>query len=271
VLRFWAPHERLVRATATPLAGGEPGALLLVLRDQSEAEHLDRVRRDFVANVSHELKTPLTSVRGYAETLLEGGLQDAANREGFVRVIHDQATRLQALVDDLLSLAELERPEARLRIERFDLRALADRQLSAFAARASAAGLALTLAPGEPDWIEADRVRLEQVLANLLENAIKYTERGGVTVTLGGGPSHAWCDVTDTGPGIPPDDLDRVFERFYRVDKARSRDKGGTGLGLSIVKHILALHGGHVWVESTPGEGSRFRFELPRSARPRVG
>ncbi|MFI5371134.1 MAG: ATP-binding protein [Candidatus Eisenbacteria bacterium] len=270
-LRLWAPHERLVRATATPLAGGEEGVVLLVVRDQSEAERLDRVRRDFVANVSHEVKTPLTSVRGYAETLLEGGLEDPVHREDFVRVIRDQATRLQELVDDLLSLSELEHPEARLRLERFDLRALIERQLAGLADRAAHAGLTLVLAPGDAEWVEADRVRIEQVVANLLDNALKYTERGTVEVTLEGDTAWVTCTVRDTGSGIPEEDLDRIFERFYRVDKARSREKGGTGLGLSIVKHILALHDGHVSVESTVGEGSTFRFVLPRGAHTRTG
>jgi two-component system, OmpR family, phosphate regulon sensor histidine kinase PhoR len=270
-LRLWAPHERLLRVTATPLAGEREHEVLLVLRDQSEAERLDRVRRDFVANVSHEVKTPLTSVRGYAETLLEGGLEDPEHREGFVRIIRDQATRLQELVDDLLSLSELERPEARLRVERFDLRALIERQLAGLADRAAHSGLVLGLDAGEPEWVEADRARIEQVVANLLDNALKYTERGAVTVTLEGDPSHVACTVRDTGPGIPAEDLDRIFERFYRVDKARSREKGGTGLGLSIVKHILALHEGLVTVDSAPGRGSRFRFVIPRHARPRTG
>ena len=265
-LRLWTPEERPVRATATPLDGGEAGTLLLVLRDLSEVERLDRVRRDFVANVSHEIKTPLTSVRGYAETLLEGGLDDAEHREGFVRIIRDQAQRLQELVDDLLSLAELERPEARLRLERFDLRALLERQIAGLADRALASGLSLSLAAGGPEWVEADRARIEQVAANLLDNALKYTERGAVTVALGGDVSHAWCEVRDTGPGIPAEDLSRIFERFYRVDKARSREKGGTGLGLSIVKHIVGLHDGRVTVAAVPGGGTTFRFELPRHA-----
>jgi len=215
--------------------------------------------------VSHELRTPLTSLRGYAETLLDGGLEDEARREGFVRVIRDQAERLQALVDDLLSLAELERPEAGLRAERFDLRALLARQVGLFRAAADRAGLALVLEEGEPLELAADRARLEQVVANLLDNAVKYTERGGITVRAGEEGGRVWCEVEDTGPGVPPDDQSRVFERFYRVDKARSRDKGGTGLGLSIVKHILALHRGEVSLRSEPGAGSTFRFELPRT------
>ncbi|NOT34795.1 MAG: PAS domain-containing protein [Candidatus Eisenbacteria bacterium] len=263
-LRFWTPAERVVRVTATPLEGAADRALLLVLQDHTEAERVDRVRRDFVANVSHELKTPLTSLRGYAETLLDGGLDDLEHREGFVRVIRDQAERLQALVEDLLALSELERPDARLRLERFDLRPLVERAMAMLRERAERKQLEFVLVPGAPVPLRADRGRIEQVVANLLDNAIKYTERGAVTVALGGDEAHAWCEVRDTGAGIPPDDLSRVFERFYRVDKSRVRDVGGTGLGLSIVKHILTLHEGDIEVESAPGRGSRFRFELPR-------
>lgn len=263
-LRLWSPRQRFVRAVATRL-DPERGEVLLVLHDLTEVERVNRIRQDFVANVSHELRTPLTSLRGYAETLLDGGLQDEARREGFVRVIRDQAERLQALVDDLLSLAELERPEAALRRERFDLRELLARQLAVFHAAAERGGLKLALEGEGPVEVTADRSRLEQVIANLLDNAIKYTERGAVTVRVGFDASRAWCEVADTGPGIPLEDQPRVFERFYRVDKARSRDKGGTGLGLSIVKHIVGLHGGEVSLRSEPGEGSAFRFEIPRA------
>src|SRR5262249_9536746 len=152
--------------------------------------------------VSHELKTPLTSVRGYAETLLEGGLEDVEHRDEFVRIIRDQATRLQDLVEDLLSLAELERPDARLRLATFDLRGAAAGQTGTFQARAAQMGLALEVLPGPPVVVVADRGRVEQVLANLLDNAVKYTERGSVTVALGEGEGFAWCEVRDTGPGI---------------------------------------------------------------------
>jgi len=264
-LRLWTPEQRLVRVTATRLLGAGEGQLLLVLHDLSEAELLNRVRQDFVANVSHELKTPLTSLRGYAETLLEGGLDDLEHREQFVRVIRDQALALSALVDDLLSLAELERPDMRLVRERFDLREAVERQAAALRERARQAGLELRVSDGPAVHVVADRKRVEQVVANLLDNAVKYTERGSVVVTLGEDSARAWCEVTDTGPGIPAYDLPRIFERFYRVDKARSRETGGTGLGLSIVKHIVMLHGGEVSVKSTVGQGSTFRFELPRA------
>jgi two-component system, OmpR family, phosphate regulon sensor histidine kinase PhoR len=263
-LRLWAPKQRLVRATASRLSGAQRDAVLLVVRDLSEIERLDRVRQDFVANVSHELKTPLTSVRGYAETLLEGGLDDVEHREDFVRVIRDQAARLQVLVEDLLSLAELERRDAQLRPDRFDLREAVERQIDGVRERAEHAGLALQLEPGPPVSLMAERVRIEQVLANLLDNAVKYTERGGVTVRVGGVGKNVFVEVEDTGPGIPAAELPRIFERFYRVDKARSREKGGTGLGLAIVKHIVGLHHGEVDVRSAPGVGTVFRVELPR-------
>jgi two-component system phosphate regulon sensor histidine kinase PhoR len=265
-VRLWAPRPKFVRATATPLERPDGVALLLVLHDLTEREEVHRMRQDFVANVSHELRTPLTSVRGYAETLLGGGLDDAENREGFVRVIRDQTVRLQALVDDLMSLAELERPRATLRLERFNLRELVSRQAAMVRERAARAGLALEAEPGAPIPVVADRARIEQVIANLLDNAVKYTERGGIQVVLGANGARAWCEVRDSGPGIPAEELPRIFERFYRVDKARSRELGGTGLGLSIVKHIVTLHGGAATVESRLGHGSTFRFEIPLRA-----
>lgn len=262
-LRLWAAGQRVVRATATPLSDANRESVLLVLHDLTEAERVNQIRQDFVANVSHELRTPLTSLRGYAETLLDGALEDVEHRGQFVRVIRDQAVRLEAIACDLLSLAELERPGARPRLEAMDLRELAERQLGVFRSRTEKAGLSLTMTPGLAATVSADRLMMEQVLANLLDNAVKYTERGGVTVSLGMGGGRVFCEVEDTGPGIPEADQARVFERFYRVDKARSREQGGTGLGLSIVKHILALHGGEVSVRSRPGGGSVFHFEIP--------
>jgi len=246
-LKPWATRAGSARATVTPLGGAPPEPVLVVLHDLSESEAVQRMRQDFVANVSHELRTPLTTLRGYAETLLEGGLDDTEHREEFVRSMRDGAIRLQALVEDLLALAA----------EHVDhVRGAAER-----------AALELVLEPGPPVKLSGDRVRLGQVLANLLDNAVKYTERGSVRVALGVANGRAWCEVADTGPGIPARDLPRVFERFYRVDKARSREKGGTGLGLSIVKHALAQHGGEVSVVSRVGVGTTFRFEVPVDAR----
>jgi two-component system phosphate regulon sensor histidine kinase PhoR len=265
-LRVWTPRPRVLHARAAPL-GEEPLApVLLVLRDLTEIESVSRIRQDFVANVSHELRTPLTTIRGYAETLLDGGLEDERHRRGFVESIRGGAARLEQMVGELLSLSELERVGGALRVEPLDLRALADGQLAAHRAAAERAGLVLVLEPGPPAPTQGDRARLEQVLANLLDNAIKYTEAGRIDVRVGAAGGRAWCEVADTGPGIPEADLPRIFERFYRVDKARTRETGGTGLGLSIVKHIVALHRGEVSVRSVPGQGATFRFELPAAA-----
>jgi two-component system phosphate regulon sensor histidine kinase PhoR len=255
---------RFLHVTATRFDPAGTGSVLLIFRDVTEIERQNRVRQDFVANVSHELKTPLTSLRGYAETLLEGGLDDVENRGRFVHTIREQAVRLESLVDDLLSLADLERSSAELSLQRYDLREATERQVAAFRRTAVMAGLVLEVIPGPSVEITADRSLIDQVLANLLENALKYTEEGGVHVSLGSSETGTWCEVADTGVGIPEEHKPRIFERFYRVDKARSREMGGTGLGLSIVKHAVALHGGDIIFRSTPGKGSAFRFEIPR-------
>ncbi len=263
-LQIWGPQQRLVRATATRLQDEATGTVLLVLHDRTEEERLNRVRRDFVANVSHELRTPLTSIRGYSETLLDGGLEDAEHREEFVRVIRDAAARLESVTNDLLSLADLERPEVRLERVAFDLRESIEKQAAIFRDQVARAGISIDLKAGPPVPVSADRARLEQVIANLLDNAIKYTDRGTIDVECGADGVIVWCEVRDTGGGIADEHLPRLFERFYRVDKGRSRDRGGTGLGLSIVKHIVELHGGKIDVRSRLGEGSVFRFEIPR-------
>jgi len=260
------PPERTLRVTVTPLGADPDGGVVVVLQDQSELERVDHIRRDFVANVSHELRTPLTSLRGYAETLLAGGLEDPEHRERFVQVIREQSMRLQAMTEDLLTLAEIERPDAAVRAEPFDLRGLARGVVETF--RDAAVRRALHVVPpdGVPVPIVADRARIEQAVSNLVDNAIKYTDRGHVAVRVGADPVRAWVEVEDSGTGIPAEDLERVFERFYRVDKARSRERGGTGLGLAIVRHVAELHGGRASVTSVVGGGSTFRLELPRAA-----
>jgi two-component system phosphate regulon sensor histidine kinase PhoR len=197
-------------------------------------------------------------------------MDDVAHRDQFVRVIRDQAVRLEHLAEDLLSLAELERPGSKPRLERFDLRGLLEQQVAALRPRAARGSLDLRLEPGEPLPVTADRGRIEQAAANLLDNALKYTERGHVEVRAGADHGRVWFEVADTGEGLAPEELPRLFERFYRVDKARSRARGGTGLGLSIVKHIAVLHHGEVGVRSTPGEGSAFRLTLPEAGPPEL-
>ncbi|QIA27500.1 cell wall metabolism sensor histidine kinase WalK [Thermaerobacter sp. PB12/4term] len=254
-------------------AGGKGGGLVVVLHDISEIRRLEQIRRDFVANVSHELRTPVAAIQGFAETLLEGVIrEDPATAERFAQVIHREAERMARLVQDLLDLARLESPEPGLQRERFDLRDSAAQAAERFRPRLEATGLRLEvqLSP-EPVPVWADRHRLDQVWTNLLENARQYTPAGGtVTVAVGregqGHQAMAVGEVRDTGRGIPPDVLPRIFERFYRVDPGRSRAAGGTGLGLAIVKHIIEAHGGAVGAESQLGAGTVIRFRIPLAA-----
>ncbi len=265
-IRPRGPAERTLDAVATGLADG---STLLVVRDLTPLRRLERVRQDFVANVSHELKTPLTSIVGYAETLLDGGLEDIARRQGFVETIKDQAARLTAIVEDLLALSELDRPDAALALGPVDVVKLARAVTEALTPRARKDGLVLTCeTPAGEVVVLGERMRLEQLLFNLVDNALKYTEAGAVTVRVERIQGEAVLAVEDTGPGVPEEAQDRIFERFYRLDAARSREVPGTGLGLSIVRHIVELHGGRVTVANRPGGGARFTAHLPL-ARPR--
>jgi two-component system, OmpR family, phosphate regulon sensor histidine kinase PhoR len=239
--------------------------VVTVFHDISDLKRLEKVRRDFVANVSHELRTPVTVIKGYAETLLEGELavdQERATR--FIGIIHNHAERLAALIGDLLTLSELESGDLSLEVAPVSLESALKSALGLLEQSAEQKGLTITCTglQGLPKVI-ADRGRLEQVLINLLDNAIKYTpEHGAITVTGATEGDMIRIAVGDTGLGIPPQDIPRIFERFYRVDSSRTRDQGGTGLGLSIVKHIVQLHGGTVAVVSTPGQGSTFSFTM---------
>lgn len=254
--------------TAAPAQEGlEAGDWLLTIRDLKPERAMANLRREFVANVSHELKTPLTSIRGYAETLLQGGLDDTANRARFVETIRDQAMRLEAIVEDLLELADLDRPDAALDLKDWDLAQVVRDLAAVFEETAARRGLKLDLAIRPGLLARFDRKRVETVLRNLLDNAIKYTDSGSVRVSAVDGAGGMRVSVTDTGRGIAPQHLPRVFERFYRADHGRSRAMGGTGLGLSIVKHAIELHGGRVGVESAPGRGSTFWFEIPGGAQ----
>jgi two-component system, OmpR family, phosphate regulon sensor histidine kinase PhoR len=242
--------------------------IVSVFHDISDLKRLEKVRRDFVANVSHELRTPVTVIKGYAETLLSGVLtSDAERANRFVGIIHDHAERLANLINDLLSISEIESGELSLDLAPLSIAGVAKRAATLLEQQARAKGIHIDfngLAEAPP--VLADHGRIEQVLVNLLDNAIKYTpENGAVTITARDERDKLSVSITDTGIGIPPKDLSRVFERFYRVDKGRSRDEGETGLGLSIVKHIVQLHGGTATVESSPGKGSTFSFTLKKA------
>lgn len=254
------PSPRTLRVRISPVGERE---YLLVLLDLTELRRLERVRRDFVANVSHELRTPLTSIKALAETLLDGARTDEAVAPRFLQTIMHESDRLVRLSADLLDLS---RVEARgVEKTSLDLAALVADVSGRLAGQAQKAGLTLTSIIRPPLTVLADRDEMAQVLVNLLDNAIAYTPAGG-TITLSAleTASSVTIRVTDTGIGILSHDMDRLFERFYRADKARSRASGGTGLGLSIVKHIVESHGGTVGVDSEYNKGSIFWFTLHR-------
>jgi len=237
--------------------------VVLTCHDNSESARSARMKRDFVQNVSHELRTPLTAIKGFAETM-EATI-DESNRP-YLETIVRNTDRLMSLVQDLLTLSEMEERGTELQLEDVDLAGVAEQMLKLFGKAARDRGLTLKLsASAWTGTLRADRFKLEQVFTNLLDNAIKYTENGEVEVSLRRDPGagNAVIEVRDTGPGIAPEHLPRLFERFYVVDKGRSRQLGGTGLGLAIVKHIVLLHGGDVSVRSTPGAGTTVRITLP--------
>jgi two-component system phosphate regulon sensor histidine kinase PhoR len=261
-----SPERRTLLLTSAALSGGERGAVVAA-RDTTELTRVADMRRDFVANVSHELKTPLAAIRGYAETLRDGALDEPPTARRFTDRILSQCRRLQELLDDLLILSRLEGVDAALDREPVNLEAIARHavELLAPAAREKRVEIELREEPVPP--VQGDAGNLERLLLNLLDNAIKYNRPDGrITVHIGRYGAEAVLEVIDTGIGIPPDSIGRIFERFYRVDKGRAREEGGTGLGLAIVKHIAQAHGGQVDVESRAGHGSTFRVRLPLAA-----
>jgi len=242
---------------------GIPG-LIGFFHDVTEEKRVEAIKRDFVANVSHELRTPLASIKGYAETLLDGAMEDRETLRNFLSIIDKHANRMTALIEDLLTLSMLESHQMPLKLEAVEIKGLINGVIQGFEKNARDKGLKLIgeIQEGLPK-VTADKVRLEQVIVNLVDNAIKYTNQGEVRVIARGEDNHLRVDVEDTGIGIPDKDLPRIFERFYRVDKGRSRDIGGTGLGLAIVKHIIQAHNGKIWVTSAPGKGTAFSFMIP--------
>lgn len=250
-----------------PSLDGKPAEwALFVLHDITRQKHLESVRKDFVANVSHELRTPLSIIKGYAETLLEGHREmSESDREQFLKTIQKHGERLHSLLEDLLILSRLEAKGAALHRESVEPRQFVAALIEDFRGRPAADKHRLEFRhdPVLPNVL-ADPLKLTQVLENLLNNALKYTPPGSaVEVVLHREGEELRLCVKDNGPGIPADDLPHLFERFYRVDKGRSRETGGTGLGLSIVKHIAQLHGGRAWVESELGKGASFWVALP--------
>ena len=261
------PVQKCFQVNASPISeSGVVKGCLLVIHDITEVRKLETMRRDFVANVSHELKTPLTSIKGFVETLLEGALDDRENSVNFLKIINSHANRLNTLINDLLDLSHIESKEIVLKKERFILAELVDEAMLGFKTQAKKKQIELRSELPKGLEVFADKSKIEQIFTNLINNAIKYNkDQGFVRIYSEQSANEIKILVEDSGSGIPIRDIPRIFERFYRVDKARSRELGGTGLGLSIVKHIVELHSGSVGVESTEGLGSKFFFTLPIS------
>ena len=260
-----AGRTRIYTAVVAPLPGR--GGVVGVLHDVTQQKLADRVRRDFVANASHELRTPLTAIRGFAETLKAGAISDPESAKRFVDVILRHTLRLQALVNDLVALSRAESPEQEYELAPVDLSAAVSDVVHGLAAQADQRSLEVHIDSlgGLPEVVANPRA-LDQVLINLVDNAIKYTPpdgRIGLRATVGA--DSVTLEIENTGPGIPSDQLERIFERFYRVDAGRSREMGGTGLGLSIVRHLVARMGGQIDAQSAPGEWTRFRLTLGRA------
>jgi two-component system phosphate regulon sensor histidine kinase PhoR len=232
--------------------------------DITQLERLESIRQAFLANVSHELRTPLTSITAYTETLLEGGLHDADNSLRFLHTIQRNAERMRNLVNDISELSLIEAGAVRLSFDQLALHSVVNEVFNGLAPRSQTYQVLLRNEVPESCLVMADRRRLEQILINLVDNAIKFNRpQGEVIVSAAVAEADTIIRVRDTGPGIPPEHLPRVFERFYRVDKARSRELGGTGLGLAIVKHLTRAHGGEAEVNSTVGQGCEFIIKLP--------
>jgi two-component system phosphate regulon sensor histidine kinase PhoR len=265
-LRLALPQEKWLRINGASMVNesGQRQGVILVFHDLTRLKQLESARKEFVANVSHELRTPLSLIKGYCETLLDGAKDQPEVASKFLLTIDRNAERLKLLLEDLLTVSELESGRIKMDLQMVPLRGAVDKVLGDHQAKAANRGIRLENRVRD-QVVRADTGRLEQVLSNLVDNAVKYgRESGNVSVEAAVGErGMVEVCVRDDGPGIPPDALERVFERFYRVDKARSREQGGTGLGLSIVKHIVQSHQGRVWAKSELGKGAAFYFTLP--------
>lgn len=261
-------HTRYIEVNAAAIRNpSDDSGTILIFHDFTRIKELESVRKEFVANVSHELRTPLTLIKGYVETLIDGAKDDPAVATKFLQTIQKHTNRLTFLIEDLLSLSQLESGQPIIQRQIIPLYPIAERVLDELLPTAAQKKQALENLIAPELQVNADVDRLQQVFHNLVDNAIKYGRAGGaVRIRAEVNADSVQVSVHDDGPGIPADAQERVFERFFRLDKARSREAGGTGLGLSIVKHIVHWHGGKVWVESAPEKGSTFFFTLPHAA-----
>ncbi|MDT7043177.1 sensor histidine kinase [Candidatus Nitronereus thalassa] len=260
------PAHRILEVNAMPLP--ETKGIVIVFHDISEVRRLEQVRAEFVANVSHELRTPLTAIKGYLETLLDDTPVEPATHRRFLEIAHTQADRLSRLISDLSRLSDIETGKVVLHFRAVGLREFVQDLFAIFENEAGKRGIILNNEVPDTISVWADRDRLSQIFVNLIDNALKYTPEGGRVSFQACERRHgvAGLQIIDTGQGIPPSDISRITERFYRVDKARSRDQGGSGLGLAIVKHLVQLHGGSLRIESVMGKGTTVDIELPVKA-----
>jgi two-component system phosphate regulon sensor histidine kinase PhoR len=269
--RIETPVERYLSVRVSPLfyKENELSGFLAVFHDITQIEKLEQVRKDFVANVSHEIKTPITAIKGFADTLLEGALEDKENAAGFIRTIKANSERINSLVDDLMTISKIELGVIKVGKTMIDIDDVFNTILALFCDKAAAKNLSLEVSnrPGLLE-IDADRNRLLQIVTNLVDNAMKFTETGGVTFGIDREDEETFLFVEDTGIGIPSKYLPRLGERFYRVDPARSRKMGGTGLGLAIVKHLVKAHGWTMQIESAPGKGTKVKILIAECASP---
>lgn len=262
------PMEKILQANAVPIVrSGHMEGAVIVFHDITELRRLEKIRQDFVANVSHELRTPISSIKGYAETLLDGAIHEQEHARDFLNIIYQDSNRLASLISDLLDLSKIESGKMKMDLSPTDLKPIFERCLGVLKKTIEIKSLSISLdAPDQLPKVLGDDRRLAQVVLNLLDNAIKYTpESGSVKIKIYSSGSHVQADITDNGIGIPEQDIPRIFERFYRVDKSHSRELGGTGLGLSIAKHIVLAHQGQIWVRSDFGQGSTFSFTVPQA------
>ena len=263
-IKYKNPEQKIIQATFIPLLADDDSINggVIVLTDITELRKLETVRNDFVANVSHELRTPLTSMVGYLDTLLESDIKDPETRNKFLKIIKEETDRLSVLIKDLLNLSKIESQNIDLKAENF--KKVLDKVVNLLKANAEKKNIELKLdIPEELPLVYMVREQIEQVLINLIDNAVKYTpENGEIKIKVEKKEDKVYFSIKDNGIGIPQSDQERIFERFYRVDKARSRELGGTGIGLSIVKNIVKQHGSEIKLESREGEGSEFSFYL---------
>ncbi|RJQ19408.1 MAG: PAS domain S-box protein [Nitrospiraceae bacterium] len=269
------PEQRHLSVMVSPISYtvGEIAGVAAIFHDMTRVERLEQMRKDFVANVSHEIKTPITAIKGFAETLLDGALYDKEHAVKFLQTITDQSERINRLVDDLLTLSSVELGVIKMNKKKVDVSDVIDRVIEAVVVQAAARDILVKKSVGtDAIIISADRDRLEQILLNLVDNAVKFTERGDVRISAQRAPNPQpltpdagpiEITVSDTGIGIPLKHLFRLGERFYRVDSSRSRELGGTGLGLAIVKHLVKAHGWEMEIESTPGKGTAVKIIIP--------